>query len=99
AAGQNLPDCTLWAAGASYFQTMYIPLIRGRYFDDRDVPGAPAVAILDETMARKYWPNEDPIGKRIWWYESDPQGNKRWREIVGIVRHVKQHKLGGKSGG
>jgi predicted permease len=89
AMGENLPTGSLWFAGASYFQTMNIPLIRGRYFDDRDVAGASAVAIIDETMARKYWPNEDPIGKRIWWYERDAQGNMRWREIVGIVSSVR----------
>jgi putative ABC transport system permease protein len=72
---------------------MNIPLIRGRYFDDRDVLDAPFVAIIDETMARKWWPNEDPIGKRIWFYENDPRGNKRWREIVGIVGHVKREGL------
>jgi putative ABC transport system permease protein len=96
--GENLPNGNLWFAGASYFQTMNIPLIRGRYFDDRDVLGVSGVAIIDETMAQKYWPNEDPIGKRIWWYESDPQGNKRWREIVGIVRSVRHHNLENESG-
>jgi predicted permease len=83
----------LWFAGANYFQTMNIPLIRGRYFDDRDTLNAPFVAIIDETMARRWWPNEDPIGKRIWVYENDPQGNKLWREIVGIVGHVKRNSL------
>jgi predicted permease len=83
----------LWLVGANYFQTMNIPLIRGRYFDDRDTLETPFVAIIDETMARKWWPNEDPIGKRIWVYENDLQGNKRWREIVGIVGHVKRNSL------
>jgi putative ABC transport system permease protein len=91
--GELGPWGDLWFAGANYFQTMNIPLIRGRYFDDRDVQDAPFVAIIDETMARKWWPNEDPIGKRIWVYENDPQGNKRWREIVGIVGHVKREGL------
>jgi predicted permease len=93
APGELGPWGDLWFAGANYFQTMNIPLIRGRYFDDRDVLDAPFVAIIDETMARKWWPNEDPIGKRIWIYENDPQGNKRWREIVGIVGHVKREGL------
>jgi putative ABC transport system permease protein len=93
APGEDWPWGDLWFAGANYFQTMNIPLIRGRYFDDRDVLDAPFVAIIDETMARRWWPNEDPIGKRIWVYETDPQGNKRWREIVGIVGHVKRNSL------
>jgi putative ABC transport system permease protein len=83
----------LWFAGENYFQTMNIPLIRGRYFDNHDTLETPSVAIIDETMARKWWPNEDPIGKRIWVYENDPQGNKRWREIVGIVGHVRRNSL------
>jgi predicted permease len=91
--GENLPNGTLWFAGASFFQTMKIPLIRGRYFDDRDVLGAASVAIIDEAMARQYWPNEDPIGKRIWWYETDRQGIRRTREIVGIVGSVRQTNL------
>ncbi len=98
APGENLPNGLLCIAGASYFQAMNIPLIRGRYFDDRDVAGAQSVAILDEAMARRYWPNEDPIGKRIWWYENDPQGNKRWREVVGIVGGVRHHKMDEESG-
>jgi predicted permease len=93
APGEMAPWANRCLAGASYFQTMNIPLIRGRYFDDRDVLDAHFVAIIDETMASKYWPNEDPIGKRIWVYERDPGGNKRWREIVGIVANVKHHNL------
>ncbi len=93
--GQMSPWGNRWAAGASYFQTMNIPLIRGRYFDDRDVVDAPGVAIIDETMARKFWPNEDPIGKRITF--EGGQTNPRWREIVGIVGHVKQRGLDGES--
>jgi predicted permease len=96
ARGEMAPWGNRWSAGASYFQTMSIPLIRGRYFDDRDVMGSPGVAIIDETMARKFWPNEDPIGKRVSW-ERDPQGNVRWREIVGIVGHVKQNSLDGEN--
>ncbi|MCI0390747.1 MAG: ABC transporter permease [Acidobacteria bacterium] len=93
ASGENLPNGNLWFPGASYFQTMNIPLIRGRYFDDRDVADAASVAIIDETMARKYWPNEDPIGKRLRWWDRDSQGNFRWRQIVGIVASVRHHNL------
>jgi predicted permease len=94
--GEMMPWGNRWNAGASYFQTMNIPLIRGRYFDDRDVLESPGVAIIDETMARKFWPNEDPTGKRIS-FERDAQGNIRWREIVGIVGHVKHKSLDGEN--
>jgi putative ABC transport system permease protein len=74
---------------------MAIPLIRGRYFEDRDIAEAPGVTIIDETMARKYWPDEDPLGKRITF--EGAQGSPRWREIVGIVGHVKHKGLEGES--
>lgn len=94
--GQSLPHGDRWAATTDYFTTMKIPLVRGRYFDDRDTVDSMGVAIIDETMARKYWADEDPIGKRIA-FERDAQGNPRWREIVGIVGHSKHRNLEGDS--
>src|SRR5262249_11052680 len=76
---------------------MGIPLVRGRFFDDRDNAGSPLVAIIDETMARKYWPDQDPVGKRIDTGDRDEQKNTRWREVVGVVGHVKHKGLGGES--
>ncbi|HWO00191.1 MAG TPA: ABC transporter permease [Blastocatellia bacterium] len=96
APGEMSPWGNRWFAGASYFQTMNIPLVRGRYFDDRDVRDAPQVAIIDETMQRKFWPDEDAIGKRIS-FQRDPEGNPIWREVVGVVGHVKQRGLEGES--
>jgi putative ABC transport system permease protein len=74
---------------------MRIPIIRGRFFDDRDTMDSQPVAIIDETMARKYWPDEDPMGKRITFQSRDNQ--PIWREIVGIVGHVKHQGLDGES--
>jgi putative ABC transport system permease protein len=96
ALGEMSPWGNRWFAGATYFQTMGIPLLKGRYFDDRDVREAPPVSIIDETMERKFWANEDPIGKRIS-FQRDPQGNPIWREVVGVVGHVKQKGLEGES--
>jgi putative ABC transport system permease protein len=96
APGEMSPWGNRWFAGATYFQTMGIPLLKGRYFDDRDVMDAPQVAIIDETMERKFWADEDPIGKRIS-FQRDPQGNPIWREVVGVVGHVKQKGLEGES--
>ncbi len=70
-----------------YFQTMNIPLIAGRDFDERDVMKAPEVTIINQEMARRYWPDEDPIGKRL------AVGNGPWRTVVGIVGDVKQSAL------
>jgi len=93
--GQSSPHGDRWAATTDYFSTMKIPIIRGRFFDDRDTIESQPVAIVDETMARKYWPNEDPVGKRIT-FQGGPN-NPIWREIVGIVGHVKHKALDGES--
>jgi putative ABC transport system permease protein len=96
APGEMSPWGSRWFAGSNYFQTMGIPLLKGRYFDDRDLRDAPQVAIIDETMERKFWADEDPVGKRIS-FQRDPQGNPIWREVVGVVGHVKHKGLEGES--
>ena len=93
--GQTMPHGARWVASTDYFQTMSVPLVKGRYFTERDTADAPGVAIIDESLARKYWPGEDPVGKRID-FEGDSQ-NPRWREIVGVVGHVKHKGLEGES--
>ena len=70
-----------------YFQVMQIPLVRGRYFSDGDEEGKPRVAIVDESTARRYWPDRDAIGRRI------SLGQGAWMTIVGIVKDVKQDGL------
>jgi putative ABC transport system permease protein len=71
-----------------YFQTMGIPLVRGRAFSDHDTAASTNVAILNEAAARRYWPNEDPIGQRISLGSTDD-----WREIVGIVGDTRHEGL------
>jgi putative ABC transport system permease protein len=75
-----------------YFQTMGVPLRAGRDFTERDTPDAPGVAIINETLARRHWPSEDPIGKRV--TLDDPRDNSRppqWFTVVGVVKDVKQN--------
>ncbi len=93
---QSLPHGARWAATPGYFKTMGIPIVRGRYFEERDTADSTPVAIIDDALAQKYWPGEDPVGKRIT-FQRDPQGNPVWREIVGIVGHVKHTDLEGES--
>jgi putative ABC transport system permease protein len=62
----NDPGVGLHSVGADYFSTLRVPLLRGRTFDDRDRVGSKLVAIINENAARRFWPNEDPIGKEIW---------------------------------
>jgi predicted permease len=79
-----------WASPA-YFQTLGITLLSGRDFNDADVEGAPAVAIVDESFARRFYPNEDPIGKRI--KSGGPQSSRPWKTIVGVARSVRSQRL------
>jgi len=74
-----------------YFEAMGITLIRGRFFDQRDNETTAPVAIVDETMARTYWPNEDAIGKRL--KGGDSGSPSPWFTIVGVVRHVRYRTL------
>ncbi|MGH9353147.1 MAG: ABC transporter permease, partial [Terriglobia bacterium] len=68
-----------------YFRTMGVRLIAGRLFDDRDGPNAPKVAIVNETMARRFWGNQSPIGRRLApWYDE-----KNWCTVVGLIADVK----------
>jgi putative ABC transport system permease protein len=76
-----------------YFRTFGIPLSRGRYFTTADSANAPLAAIISETMARQFFPNEDPIGKRI---NTGDEGQPAWWQIVGIVGDVKYTGLTGK---
>jgi putative ABC transport system permease protein len=73
-----------------YFQTMGISLLKGRGFTEQDKADGPPVLIVNETMARKHWPNGDAIGKRIRFY--GPAEQNPWLEIVGVVNDVK-HEL------
>jgi len=74
-----------------YFEAMGIPLVRGRYFEQRDNEKGAPVAIIDETMANTYWPKEDALGKRI--KPGGRQSTQPWRTIVGVVRHVRYRTL------
>jgi putative ABC transport system permease protein len=71
-----------------YFETMRVPLVRGRLFDERDGPDAPSVAIVNQTMARKFWPNQDALDKRL--SLNLGNGNFRSFQIVGIIGDVRQ---------
>jgi putative ABC transport system permease protein len=75
------------AATPGYFGVMGIPLLKGRDFTDLDLSSAPRVTIISEAMARQYFPNQDPIGKRITF--GFPPNGEAIREIVGVVGDVR----------
>jgi putative ABC transport system permease protein len=75
-----------------YFETMGIPLIRGRFFDSRDREDAPLVAIVNPAMARNFWPNQEVVGKQF--NLGGPASSAPWIQVVGLVGDVKQMGLG-----
>lgn len=75
-----------------YFQTMSIRQLKGRAFTEQDRENTPNVTIINEALASRYWPNEDPIGKRLGISEED-SGKQVWREIVGVVGNVRHKAL------
>jgi putative ABC transport system permease protein len=80
----------------AYFRVMRIPLLRGRLFSELDAPSNPKVAIISETLAQRYFPNQDPIGRHMI-FGFPPNGNVS-REIVGIVGDVRDVALSKKPG-
>ena len=88
--GDPGPHGDLGFASPDYFAALKIPIRQGRVFGDADRKDTQPVAVIDEILARQYWPNEDPIGKHIRFGSPLP-----WSTIVGVVGHVKQTDLAG----
>jgi putative ABC transport system permease protein len=84
AAPDDLQSVGLHVISPHYFDALGTRLLKGRVFTERDAAGAPSVFIINETLARRFWPNEGPLGKRIRYNDADP-----WGEIVGVVEDVK----------
>ena len=93
-APKDQPSADFFTTGVGYFKTMGIPITKGRDFDDRDKHGSTPVIMITETFARQYFPNEDPIGKRIHpgisTYDNE---DSVMREIVGVVGDVRNRNL------
>ncbi|HEV3469192.1 MAG TPA: ABC transporter permease [Pyrinomonadaceae bacterium] len=76
-------------AAPGYFRAMGIPVLRGRAFDERDTEKSPPVMLVNEALARKYFPGEDPLGKRITTGDSGSGNPPLTREVVGVVGDVR----------
>ncbi len=83
------PEVDVRLISPGYRSAMHIPLLRGRDFNDSDVAGRPGAILISQSMARQFWPNEDPIGKRLTMYFF-PGAT---REVVGVVADVKDDAL------
>jgi putative ABC transport system permease protein len=90
-------DVVGWrSASPGYFDVFKIPILRGRDFTDRDVAGAPGVVLINETMARKFWPKEDPVGHQIIIGKGvGPEYEEPPRQIIGIVGDTHNDGLNG----
>lgn len=90
--GPAFPDEELRTTTPEYFSTLKVPLLRGRFFDDRDRADAPKTVIINEAFARKWFPNQEAIGKRI--TQDDPRkSSAQWVTIVGIVGNIRHRGL------
>jgi putative ABC transport system permease protein len=79
------------AATPNYFQTMGMTLVKGRTFTAQDSGETTKVAVINETMVRRYWPDDDPLGKRFKF--GDAGSNAPWITIVGVIRDVRRQGL------
>ena len=86
----GMPTANFRSVTPDYFRVLGIPLRRGREFSGADDERAPMVAVINETMARRYWPDTDPIGQRI----KETSNTAAWREIVGVVGSVRHRDRG-----
>ncbi len=88
--GGRPPELDYATVSAGYFKALRLPIVRGREFAATDREGAPGVAIVNETFARRFWPSQDPIGRRI---TRDISGEGGWLEVVGVARDARYNML------
>jgi putative ABC transport system permease protein len=85
------PDEEQRTVSPDYFHVLEIPLLKGRFFTEADAVDSPPVVIVNQALAKKYWPNGDALGKRITF--DDPRKDPKWTTIVGIVGDVRHRGL------
>jgi putative ABC transport system permease protein len=89
---EDAPAVWVRSATASYFRALEIPLLRGRHFSEQDSAAAPRVALINQTMARRFWPKEDPVGKRLAAGLTHGQQTP-WITVVGVVGDIRHTSL------
>src|SRR5205085_4556600 len=76
-----------------YFKVLQASLVRGRYFTEADDTGKQPVAIVDESTVRTYWPDRDPIGRRLSMRSARGAANPPWSTVVGVIKDIKSDGL------
>jgi predicted permease len=89
--GESFVNADQRVVSGNYFEAMEIPLRSGRFFNGQDTSTSPKVVVIDESMARQLWPNQDPIGQRI--HYGGFTDKYPWETVVGVVGRVKQYNL------
>jgi len=84
------PDSDARSVLGDYFQIMGVPILQGRAFNSNDRVDSPTVAIVNQTFARRFFPNQNPVGQRIGWAHDDPPN---WKTIIGVAGDVKHFGL------
>ena len=92
--GENAPVATVLFVSAGYFNVLRVPFVSGRAFTESDRAGAPGVVIISEALSRRYFRNQDPVGKRMR-IGGPERPDMPWLEIVGVVKDVKYDGLRG----
>jgi predicted permease len=87
------PGANYRTVSTDYFRTMNIPMVQGRAFTDHDTETAPLVIIINQALANRDFPNENPVGKRINLGNTDAKGQPVWWEIVGVAADVRSIEL------
>jgi putative ABC transport system permease protein len=85
------PSAECEVISPNYFQTLKVPLLRGRALNEHDTTNAPLVTVIDETFAKQAFPGQDPIGKRLYMEPFDEGEGPSWFEIVGVAANMKFH--------
>ncbi len=86
---QRRPNLAVEVVSSNYFQTMDVPVLRGRAFNDADGVAGTPVAIVNQRMAEKFWPGDEPLGKRLRVY--DNKTPEAWLTVVGVVPNILQN--------
>jgi predicted permease len=92
---ERTPEADQRTATPGYFSAMGIHVVAGRVFEVRDTDGAPKVAVVDESLARTYWPGQDAVGKRVRF--GGLKSTAPWMTVVGVVQHVRNRTLEARS--
>jgi predicted permease len=87
------PMLNLMAVSSDYFRTLGIPILRGRALVDADAPGQPGVVVISESLARRLWPGQDVIGKRLQMPLGDSPYHNSWLSVVGVVGDARYREL------